>query len=170
MNADKIFLIVNDERMSLSALLAMKREDVKTLYARGCAALTSLPEMPNVEYLYASGCAALTSLPEMPNVEYLYASGCAALTSLPEMPGVNVVNDPCPFGYFYAGCDSRGYNFEGVTIRGQWRVLAGCHNLSIKDSYEHWGPGGVSDRKDCLALVQKIAAHIEGDQRLMLGA
>ena len=58
----------------------------------------------------------------------------------------------------YAGKDSRGYGFYGVRIRGQHYVVAGCRNKTISEARKHWGKGGKSDRPDCLALVEKIAA------------
>jgi hypothetical protein len=113
---------------------------VEYLDAYGCTALTSI-DAPVVKTLDAHGCTALTSI-DAPVVKTLYASGCTALT------GGSV---------WYAGDDSRGYSFAGVGKR----VLAGCRNFTLPKARKHWGPGGLSDRPDCLALVEKIAAWAE---------
>lgn len=81
----------------------------------------------------------LTALPELPNATYVWVENNPGLT---------------------AGKDSRGYEFHGVNICGQWRVVAGCRNFSLDEARKHWGPGGYSDRADCLALVEKIAAAV----------
>ena len=90
------------------------------------------------------------------DIKTLDASGCTALTAI-DAPAAEIKrgND-----YVCAGIDSRGYVFEGILIRDQWRVIAGCRNYSIDDAREHWGPGGESDRSDCLSFVDKIAAFV----------
>ena len=60
-----------------------------------------------------------------------------------------------------AGKDSRGYWFQPIRVHGQWRITAGCRNFSVEDARRHWGPDGVSDRSDCLALVEKCVEIIE---------
>ena len=115
MHPDKVFILVNDVRVSLSELATMNSAGIKTIDARGCTALDKL-DAPNAE----------------------------------------IKRGP----YCFAGVDARGYVFEGMPIRGQWRVLAGCRNFSIYDARKHWGHGGPSDRPDCLALVEKIAAAV----------
>ena len=90
----------------------------------------------------------------------VWVENCPGLTALPDLEAatvVRVVNCPGLTG----GKDSRGYQFCGVKIRGQWRVIAGCRNFSIADARKHWGPGGRSDRPDCLVLVEQIAAFVE---------
>ena len=135
MTPDSIFIIVNNRTTSLSAFLDMKRTDIKNLDASGCTALTAI---------------------DAPAAEYLDARGCTALTAI-DAPAAEIKrgND-----YVCAGVDSRGYIFEGILIRDQWRVIAGCRNYSIDDAREHWGPGGESDRSDCLSFVDKIAAFV----------
>ena len=59
MNPDKIFIRVNDRRVSLTAFAAMDKATIKTVYASGCTALTGL-DLPAAEYVYARGCTALT--------------------------------------------------------------------------------------------------------------
>lgn len=102
--------------------------------------------------------AKLTALTELkPDAaEYVDASGCTALTELKAAPGASVNRSP---GYIFAGIDSRGYVFEGIIVREQWRVIAGCRNKSISDARTHWGRGGDSDRPDCFALVEKISVY-----------
>ena len=154
MNNDQSFVYVNDKLTSLSAYLAMKREDIKTLDASGCTALTAI-DAPVAKTLDASGCTALTAI-DAPVAKTLYARGCTALTAI-DAPVAKIDRNP----YVYGGTDARGYLFEGVMIRNQWRVLAGCRNFLIEDAREHWGAGGDSDRPDCLAIVERIAAAID---------
>ncbi|HEX5321469.1 MAG TPA: hypothetical protein VFW46_20085 [Stellaceae bacterium] len=66
-------------------------------------------------------------------------------------PGLTTLN---------AGPDSRGYQFVAGRVRHQWRILAGCRNFSIDDARRHWGPGGPSDRPDCLRMVERLADEI----------
>ena len=160
MSPDQIFIHVNDCRVSLAALLKMKRDDVRTVYASGCTGLTALPDLPNAKTVDASGCTGLTALPDLPNAEYVYASGCTGLTALPDLPNVKLITSGPAEQYFFAGVDSRGYTFEAITVSGQWRVIAGCRNLSLIDAKKHWRKGGPSDRPDCLALVEKIAERV----------
>jgi hypothetical protein len=174
MHPDKIFLIVNGRRMSLTAMLAMEKSQITTLDASGCTALTAIdaPEAttldargctaltaidaPKADYLDARGCTALTAI-DAPEATTLYASGCTALTAI-DAPKAKIERSG---GYIYAGNDSRGYIFEGIAIADQWRVIAGCRDFSIADALAHWGPNGASDRPDCLALVKIIARHAE---------
>ena len=158
--ADKIFIIVDKKRISLAAFMAMDKSKVRTVDASGCTALTEL-KADAAEYVDASGCTALTEL-KADAAKTVDARGCTALTELKAPADANIDRNP---EYICAGADSRGYLFEGVTVRSQWRVIAGCQNKLIKDARKHWGPGGDSDRPDCLALVEKIAAYAETQTR-----
>jgi hypothetical protein len=122
--------------------------------------------LPAATVVRVDNCAGLTALPELPAATVVWVDNCAGLTALPELPAATVVRvDNC--AGLTAGKDSRGYQFFGLKIRGQWRVIAGCRNLSINDALEHWGPGGSSDRPECLAFVKKIAAAAsESDRHL----
>src|SRR5947199_2100342 len=132
-SADKIFIYINEKRTSLADFMAMEKSKIVSIHANGCTALTEL---------------------KADAAEYVDARGCTALTELKaDAAKINRSAD-----YIFAGVDSRGYTFEGITVRGQWRVIAGCQNKSIAEARAHWGPGGNSDRPDCLALVEKIAA------------
>ena len=144
MTPDQIFLYVNNRRVSL-AELAKNANDARTVYASGCTGLTALPDLPNARTVYARGCTGLTALPDLPSAEYVDASGCT------------FDKTDSNFRYFMAGCDSRGYFFETMCIRGQWRYIAGCRNYNLSEALQHWGPGGESDRPDCLELVKKLA-------------
>ena len=135
MSPDKIFIYVNSKRVSLAAFMAMDKSTINSIDASGCTALTEL-KADAAKTVYASGCTALTELKAAPDAK------------------IDTKTDYC-----FAGVDSRGYAFEGIIVRDQWRVMAGCHNFSIEDARKHWGPGGHSDRKDCLSFVEKIAAH-----------
>jgi len=199
---DKVFIRVNGKRTSVAAFLAMDKLTVKTVDARGCAALTSL-DVPAAAYVFANGCTALTSLSapaatrvdasgcaaltsldvpaativdasdctaltslSVPAATYVYARGCTALTSL-DVPaatavyarGCTALTSATPDAPFYAGADSRGYGFLGLTTELGRRVFAGCRNFTLAQACAHWGPEGESNRPDCLALVEKIAAH-----------
>jgi hypothetical protein len=156
MNADQTYIYVNDRRTPLAAFMAMKKGSIKTVDASGCTALTEL-KADQAEYVYARGCTALTEL-KADQAEYVDASGCTALT---ELKADQAEIKPPSTLYIFGGVDSRGYLFEAVTIRNQWRIIAGCRNYSISDALEHWGQHGDSYRPDCLALVEKIAAEIE---------
>ena len=63
---------------------------------------------------------------------------------------------PLPDWIIPAGVDVRGYWFAAIRQGGEWRIRAGCRDFSVKEALSHWGPGGKSDRPDCLALVEKI--------------
>jgi len=139
---DRIYIYVNHNRVSVAAFLAMDKESVRTVDAAGCTALTTL-DAPQATRVHANGCTALTTL-DAPQATRVHAIGCTALT-----------------GYFCAGKDSRGYSFYTMRWHGGFRVFAGCRNFTLAQARKHYGPGGVSDRADCLALVEKIAAHVE---------
>ena len=65
----------------------------------------------------------------------------------------------------YVGDDSRGYSFWADLLRR--RVRGGCRNFNPEEALAHWGPGGESDRPDCLALAQKaiaLAERVIGDR------
>ena len=59
----------------------------------------------------------------------------------------------------YIGDDRRGYSFWADLARG--RVRAGCHSFTPEEALAHWGPGGPSDRPDCLALAKQAIVLIE---------
>ena len=102
--------------------------------------INNAPEATDVR---VGNCAGLDALPALPKATVVWVENCAGLKAL----------------LIEAGNDSRGYNFIGILLYDQWFVSAGCHFLSIADARRHWGKGGVSDRPDCLALVEKIAAQ-----------
>lgn len=119
---NKIYIYVNEKRISVAAMLAMDKMAIRTVDARGCTGLAQL---------------------DLPAATRVYARGC---TGLP--------------GYFFAGTDSRGYEFHTIRLHNGPRVLARCRNFSLAKARKHWGRDGPSDRPDCLALVEKIAAWI----------
>ena len=45
----KIFVYVNDRRVSLAAFYAMASADIRIVDASGCTGLTSLPDLPAAE-------------------------------------------------------------------------------------------------------------------------
>jgi hypothetical protein len=97
-------------------------------------------------------------------VAQVWVDNCPGLAALPELPAATdvwVYNCASIVNFIRAGKDSRGYEFIGVKLMGQWRVIAGCRNYNMADASAHWGPGGSSDRPDCLALVEQIAAAIK---------
>ena len=62
--------------------------------------------------------------------------------------------------WIYFGSDSRCYGFMRHLQAGDYRVRAGCRNFSIAEARAHWGAGGESNRPDCFAIVEAIAASI----------
>jgi hypothetical protein len=92
MSPDKIFISVNGELISLTALIAMDRAKVISVDASGCAGLTTLPDLPNANTVDATGCTGLTALSDLPNAEYVIASECTALTALPDLPNAKTVD------------------------------------------------------------------------------
>jgi hypothetical protein len=97
---------------------------------------------------------------------YLYMLGYAhplpaGLTSVGGSLALHGYAHPLPDWIISAGSDRRGYFFAAVRQDGKWRVRAGCRDFSIETALSHWGPGGASDRPDCLALVKKIVAEID---------
>ena len=57
------------------------------------------------------------------------------------------------------GADRRGYYFTGILKNREWRICAGCRDFSIERALRHWGSGGISDKPDCLVLVERIVAE-----------
>ena len=88
---------------------------------------------------------------------------CAGLKTMPAMPKATDVRVENCAGLIIvvAGQDSRGYTFKIVNGHGGPMVSAGCRHKTIEQARQHWGVGGPSDRADCRALVEKLAAHIE---------
>ena len=141
------YMLVDGTGMTVAAFGAMPKEDIKYIDARGYASLTEI-HAPVAKYIYATGCTALTEI-NAPKAFRIYATGCTSLT-----------------GMIHGGKDSRGYHFFGFPQSGKYRIFAGCRNLTPEEALAHWGPGGPSDRPDCLALVQKIIAEIKMKERV----
>ncbi len=166
MNSDQIKVEVNGRRVSLTQLLAMDLPAVTDFRVYNCPGLTALPDLPAVTVFRVHNCPGLTALPDMPAVTDFWADNCPGLTALPDLPAVTdfrVYN--CPgLVIVRVGADSRSYEFAGIKVRSAWFVKAGCRFFSLEAARRHWGPGGDSDRPDCLALVEKIAtaaAHLD---------
>lgn len=155
------YIRINGRRMTVADFEAMPRESVRSIYARDCTALTEI-HAPNAWDIFASGCTALTEL-HTPNAVYIDARGCTALTEIhaPNAGVIHAQNCTSLAGLVHGGEDIRGYYFFGLPQRGKYRIFAGCRNYTPKQALAHWGPGGPSDRPDCLALVQKIIAEIK---------
>ena len=95
-------------------------------------------------WLDLSGCKGLTALPRGLTVAgSLYLSGCTGLDR------------------YCVGRDARDYAFYGVPMRDGAHVVAGCRNFTAAQALAHWGPGGESDRPDCLALARQAIALAE---------
>jgi hypothetical protein len=86
----------------------------------------------------------------------------AGLTSIGGSLDLDGYNQPLPAWIISAGADSRGYWFAAVLTANGWRVRAGCRDYPIETALKHWRSGGQSDRADCLALVENLAAQIKG--------
>ncbi|MBX3511949.1 MAG: hypothetical protein KF750_00015 [Xanthobacteraceae bacterium] len=84
---------------------------------------------------------ALTALPDLPNATDVWVENNSALTALPWL----VVGEK----------HSRGYHFNGIKIRGEWRIIAGCRNFSVTSAKKHW-----RHNHEALSIVEKIAAEI----------
>jgi len=136
------YMLIDGIYMTVAAFDAMSKEEIKYITAIGCTALTEL-HAPKAVHITANGCTALTEI-HADNAEYIYAVGCTALT-----------------GMIHGGEDRRRYYFFGLQQQGKYRIFAGCRNYTPEQALAHWGPGGPSDRPDCLALVQKIIAEIK---------
>jgi hypothetical protein len=161
MNLNRVFILINDKRVSVAAFQAMDKSLIEKVDASGCTALTAL-DAPKARTVYANGCTALTAL-DAPKAGTVYANGCTALTALdaPEAGYVYASGCTALADVFIAGVDSRGYTFFGMSQRGERRVFAGCRNFTVETALRHWGPGGESDHPDCVALVQLIIADNE---------
>ena len=136
------------------------------LSLRDCMGLTALPDGLTVgASLDLRGCTALTALPPGLTVGgWLSLSGCTALTTLP--PGLTVggaldLSDCTGLDRYCVGRDKRNYAFFGIPMRDGPRVIAGCRNYTAARAIAHWGPGGKSNRPDCLDLAKKAIALAE---------
>ena len=148
MSPDKIFITVNGRRISLAKLIENPKA-ATDVWVYNCPGLAALPDLPAATDVRVENCAGLTALPDLPAATVVRVHNCPGLAALPE--------------FIEGGMDSRNFHFFGIKLRGQWRVCAGCRNLSLVEACRHW-----SDRPDCLGLVKKIAGLIEAseDQRV----
>jgi len=144
-----------------TALTQIHADKAEIIYAPGCTALTQI-HADKAARIYASGCTALTEI-HADNAAYIDATGCTALTEIHADKAGVIYAQNCTSlaSLVHGGEDIRGYYFFGLTHRGKYRIFAGCRNYTPEQALAHWGPGGRSDRPDCLALVQKIIAEIK---------
>ena len=141
------YVIIDGRRMTIAEFQAASGLTVRgALDLTGCTGLTTLPPGLTVRgWLDLSGCTALTALPDGLSVGgSLYMRGCTGLDR------------------YCAGTDTCGYAFYGMPMRDGPHVVAGCRNFTGEEALAHWGPGGQSNRPDCLALAQKAIALAEG--------
>lgn len=108
---------------------------------RMSVAAVCVMDAKSITKVYARDCTSLTSL-DLPAATYVYAGGCTSLD-----------------GAIFAGKDERNYDFVGLRLRGEWRVLAGCRNFSPEDARFHWGSNSRSANPECLALAEKLIAQ-----------
>ena len=134
-------IFVNNRRVSLDEL-RMHAATAINVEVWNCPGLTALPDLPAAIRVQIENCPGLTTLPAFPAATRVEVWNC---------PGLATLN---------AGLDSRGYQFLAARVRGEYRIIAGCRNLSVAEARNHWGPDGPSDRPDCRALVEKLAAEI----------
>lgn len=87
----------------------------------------------------------------------------AAFGAMPkeDVERIDVTGCTSRTGMIHGGEDSRGYYFFGFLQCGEYRIFAGCRNFTPEEALAHWGPGGPSNRPDCLTLVQKIISEIK---------
>ena len=154
-------ILVNGSRMTVAKFLEMDPNDIRTIDAYGCTSLTSL-SAPAATRVYASGCTALTSL-SAPAATEVNAYGCTALTSLSAPAATHVDARGCTSLPGYGGRDGRDYTFIGLMQPDGLHIYAGCRHFILTQARQHWGPGGKSDRPDCLDLVNKIARQFGVD-------
>jgi len=155
------YILIDGVCMTVAAFDAMPKEDIKNIVARGCASLTEL-YAPVAKHICAIGCVALTEI-NVPKAENICAIGCTALVKLHAPVAKRIYATGCTAlaGAIHGGEDSRGYHFFGFPQNGEYRIFAGCRNFTPEKALVHWGPGGPSDRPDCLELVQKIITEIK---------
>ena len=125
-------------------------------YAHPLLALTEISGSADLEG-YAHELPALTRIGGS-----AYLRGYAhALPTLALIGGSAFLRDYAhmPHWIGYIGDDRRGYSFWADLARG--RVRAGCHSFTPEEALAHWGPGGPSDRPDCLALAKQAIVLIE---------
>ena len=158
---ENIFLTVNGERVSLAELIANPAA-ATSVRVDNCPGLTALPELPAATVVRVYNCPGLAALPALPAAAVVRVYNCPGRAALPELPAATDVRvENCPgLAVLNAGADRRGYQFVAVRIRGAYRILAGCRNFSIEEALRHWGRGGPSDRPDCFAMVENLAAQI----------
>ena len=160
-------VIIDDRRMTIAEFQAATGLTVAgSLYLNGCTALTALPPGLTVgDWLDLSGCTALTTLPPGLTVRgWLSLRGCTALTALPDgliVGGWLYLSGCTGLDRYCVGRDARDYAFYGVPMRDGAHVVAGCRNFTAAQALAHWGPGGESDRPDCLALARQAIALAE---------
>ena len=160
-------VIIDDRRMTIAEFQAATGLTVRGwLSLRGCTALTALPPGLTVRgWLSLRGCTALTALPDGLIVGgWLDLSGCKGLTALPRgltVAGSLYLSGCTGLDRYCVGRDARDYAFYGVPMRDGAHVVAGCRNFTAAQALAHWGPGGESDRPDCLALARQAIALAE---------
>lgn len=144
-----------------ASLTELNAPNAVEIYAIGCTALTVL-HADNAEYINVRDCTALTKI-HAPKATYIDASGCTSLTEInaPKVFRIDTIGCTALTGMIHGGKDSRGYHFFGFPQSGKYRIFAGCRNFTLDEAIAHWGPGGPSDRPDCLALVEKIVDEIK---------
>ena len=161
------YVIIDGRRMTIAEFQAASGLTVRgALDLTGCTALTALPDGLSVGgWLDLTGCTGLTALPDGLSVGgWLDLTGCMGLTALP--PGLTVgasidLRGCTGLDHYCVGRDARGYAFYGIPMRDGPHVVAGCHNFTAAQALAHWGPGGESDRPDCLALAKQAIVLIE---------
>lgn len=93
-------------------------------------------------------------LANLPAATDVRVYNCAGLTALPDLPAARIVRvDNCAGLTAVYGGEHRGYKAYAVCIRGAWRVVAGCRNLTFAEARKHW-------QADVGAL--EIVARLEG--------
>ena len=162
------YVIIDGRRMTIAEFQAASGLTVRgALDLTGCTGLTALPDGLSVGgWLDLTGCTGLTALPDGLSVgASIDLRGCTGLTALPaalSVGGSLYLSGCTGLDHYCVGRDARGYAFYGIPMRDGPHVVAGCRNFTGAQALAHWGPGGESDRPDCLALAQKAIALAEG--------
>ena len=160
--ADEMLCTINGETRSVAWLFA-NADTATYVWLFDLPGITHLPNMDAATEVWLDNLPDLTGLPSLNAATEVTLYNLPGLTNLPNLDAAtNVYLDTLPgITVPYAGMDSRGCQFFVIRMRNEWRIIAGCRNFSFDEARKHWGPGGTSDRPDCLALVEKLIASVQ---------
>ncbi len=95
-------------------------------------------------------------LANLPAATEVAVKNCASLTTMPDLPAATeVAVKNCASQTTVYGGEHRGYQAYAVFIRGAWRVVAGCRNLTFAEARQHW-----RNDKGALDIVAKLEVMV----------